>query len=434
MRRLIQSKLTSDGSQPDTPILNRLNIEGQTVALGLLWQPAQPQIPLREQARLAQGSGNPLDLVAPFGDGKQFGFASTKDGLTANMLAGASLFDSSNWGDNWLAAFEISDQPTRWWIVAMRDRLVYEDQLCTQETNAKTVFQKSLEAPDWEKVIAPEVWNITGAEYVDLAPSISSYQGVRLRSVNFLPKLLLYAVIVALGALIIHLGWSTVSEFWTRKLDNERQEQILAPVEIEIPWENSPDIHKFTTNCEDKISQLVIPILGWDLQIVECTLVDMNLRLKLRWSHVNGSAAWIKAALREIANIDVRILAGGQLAEVSTTLKLPPSTFHKNRQPLSPEIIENLLRDRFLTLGLDLKMTAHFASPIISSDVNAKPNFGYHLISTVTSAFPSEYAQLLMDMPALIPLSLSYQPKSALWLLKAQIYHPVNLPSKLLQN
>ena len=416
------SKLIKVNREAEKSSVNLLSLGDQCAALGLLWQLAQHKIPLREQARVAGGAGNQLDIVVTFNEGKQYGFASTKEGLNANMLAGASLFSEANWGDNWLAAHYISDNLERWWIVAMRDRLVYEDQVCINEDTAKTLFLKSLEAPDWEKVIAPKHWDINGAETVDLYQSISTNQAAKLRPVNFWPRIRLLFATLALVVIGINFVISTYSKYPQQQMvELQKQPQFVAP--SVMPWERFPNIYEFTVNCEQRLSALAITVPGWKLQKAECFFSDPLASLKLRWQRTNGSTAWIRSAVQELAGKEVTILNGGQLAEITSTFTLPRQTATENDNPLPPDILETLLRDRFVTLGLEIKLTAHNARPPIAVN-NTQPNLGYHVISAATSASPSEYARLLSDLPALSPISLNYQPSTSHWLLNARVYHP----------
>ena len=125
------------------------------LALGLLWQPVKQGLALRAQARMAGGGKGGFDLHARPAGNRQIGFARTQDELTPGMLAGATAVNAVGWGDNWLAAMKLPGSRGLWWIVAMRDSLIYEDQLHAAESAALAAFRRSLEAPHWEKVVAP---------------------------------------------------------------------------------------------------------------------------------------------------------------------------------------------------------------------------------------------------------------------------------------
>ena len=416
----------------DAPAPNRLRIGSQQAALGLLWQPAQAQIPLREQARMAGGPGG-FDLAAPFGAGRQFGFASTRDGLSANMLAGASLFGGLDWGDNWLAAFALPGDPVNWWVVAMRERLVFEDQVHNNENAAKSALLKSLEAPDWEKIIAPADWDIKGADQITLQSAVSAGSGVKLRPVQFWPRLALAAVIAAIAAAVLYLGWAEFSKFRDRKLQAEKLTQSQTVVTQTAPWLDAPGILNFAEQCEAKLNRLAVPVPGWRMQKAECQLNGFAALLKLRWRRGSGSASWIKAAASELAGQDAKILSGGQLAEMAAAFSLTPGTAARHA-PLAPGKLESLLRDRFLSLGLELKMSPRLGKTQIAADGTARIDFGYHTIRAATSASLLEHARLLSDIPALVPVSLTYQPRSAGWILTARAYHPAAPPGGAIRN
>ncbi len=417
------------------PARNRLRIDGRQAALGLLWQPAQARIPLREQARMAGGPGGGFDLFVPFAGGRQYGFASTKDGLAAKMLAGASLCGRPDWGDNWLAAFAVPSDPTGWWVVAMRGGLVYEDQIHSDEDAARDAFFKSLEAPDWDKTVAPEDWNIEGAENIPLLTSLSSGAAAKLRPVKFWPKLVFAAAAAALAAAGLYQSWSAYSEFRAGQRSEPGKFNLSEPAVTQtVPWKDAPGILDFTVRCERKLSRIGVPVPGWRLQKAECALADSAAVLKLRWQRGSGSASWIKTAASELAGQDAEILNGGQLAEITAAFSMQPEKGTPGAPPLAPGALESLLRDRFLTLGLELKMTPRFGKTRIAADGTVKIDFGYHTVIAATSASPAEHARLLSDIPALVPVSLIFQPRSAGWILTARAYHPVSAPGSALRN
>ncbi|MCY4196170.1 MAG: type 4b pilus protein PilO2 [Rhodobacteraceae bacterium] len=399
---------------------NCLQIDNLQAALGLLWQPAQEQIPVREQARMAGGPDGGFDLFVPFAEGKQFGFASTCDGLSAHMLAGASLCGDESWGDNWLAAFAMPGKPHQWWLVAMRDRLVYEDGIHESEDAARAAFLKSRAAPDWDTIVAPPEWQIDDAMPVQLHDAIEVTRAARLRPVQVWPRLIRPAGIVLVLLVILYLGWQAFSDYRERQVRPGKQVvEDIAP-----PWLSRPNLIDFTRICERNLNHLAIPVPGWQLQTADCDLVNSQASLKLRWQRANGAAAWIKAAVTELAGHEVRIHRDGQIAETGVITALPPTNPEDNRQPLDPDILESLLNDRFLTLGLDIKLTAHPGRTEFRSDGARQVVFGYHDIQIATSGSPSEYAGLLSDIHALVPISLAYLPQSANWILRVRVYHP----------
>ena len=191
---------------------NRIAVGRRQVALGLLWQPAKPELALRDQARLAGGIGGGLDLHARSTAGRQIGFATSRDHFSPGMLAGATAVDCAEWGDNWLAALKLPGGGDFWWIVAMRDSQIYEDQLHKGETAARHAFEVSLEAPNWERTMAPEAWGVTKAEDVELSDVLSLKGAVRLRRVNWVSRALAVTVGAVLLAATLAYGWSHWSE------------------------------------------------------------------------------------------------------------------------------------------------------------------------------------------------------------------------------
>lgn len=405
---------------------NILRVDGQEVALGLLWQPVQEKIPLREQARMAGGRSDKFDLFVPFANSKQYGFASSKDGIRARMPAAASLcgVTADHESDNWLAAFALpyDGKAKGYWVVAMRERLIYEDQILRQEDAAKSAFLKSLEAPDWERVIAPEEWQINGAEADSIDQSIKVGRKVnRLRPVRYGRKLAWGTIFLILTMVGLYIASGFYSDYRQAKLLIERQ-ALQTPIELSVaPWEGSPSIVEFVQQCEQRLDGLAISVPGWNLHIVECRLSGSTALLKLRWQRTNGRAAWIKAAAMELAGREIRILNGGHLAEMTDNVELQAIT-QNDLSPFAPDKLESLLRDRFLTLGLEVKLIPKYVN--VLNVGKGEMEFGYHTIHFATSVSPVDHARLLSDIPALLPISLIYQPSSAQWQLSARTFHP----------
>ena len=429
MRKLFWPGETSDATQnSEVQILtrNRLRIAGNDAALGLLWQPVQDRMPLREQARLAGGPSGGFDLYVPFGGGRQYGFASTKDGLAAKILAAASLVGQADWGDNWLAAFALPNSSNRWWVVAMRDQLVYEDHVHDSESAAEAAFRKSLEAPDWEKVVAPHRWNIEDAEEIPLRGTISNQTGVTLRTVRFWPKLVLATLVGALAVIGLFIGWSSVADYREQLALAQRQkQQDVVPVE-RAPWENAPDILDFTRQCERTLNRLAFSVAGWRLQFAECRASNIA-EVTVRWQRQQGTASWIKAAVEDLAGKQVSLFNTGQVAEVTVPLSLSLNANTSTGPQNPPLVLDSILRDRFLTLGLEVKLVTQYGQTRSGTDGRAIIDYGYHTISTATSGSPLEHARLLSDISGVVPESLVFQAGSANWVMTARAYHPISV-------
>ena len=414
---------------PGAPIgmagANRLRCGGRDAALGLLWQPSQPQIPLREQARLAGGPHDGFDLCARFAAGRQIGFASTGDGLSAGMPAGASMCGSPSWGDNWLAAFEISGEPASWWIIALRGGLIYEDQLHGNSDSACAAFRKSLEAPDWEHIVAPNSWNIEGAVEAPLAEAMATAPGAKLRPVNRWPRIAFAAASALIALFCLYFGWSAVSEFRASKQREQAAAKPDPAVLQSFPWSETPDIRSFVNLCADEMDRLAVAVPGWTIQDAECVWSGAGALVKVRRKRQGGSAAWLQAALNIRSAGEAVILKGGQLAEQHSAVRFAASAGAAAIGPEDPARLESRLRDRFLTLGLELKLVSRNAKPRAGSGKSSRRSFGYHEINVATSAAVREYAQLIADVPALVPQRLVYRPDAARWLLTARAYHPV---------
>ena len=399
----------------------RLRIGAKHAALGLLWQPAQQQLPLREQARIASGPHGRFDLCASFANRKQFGFASTGEGQISGMLAGASLV-GDEWGANWLAAFEISGEPRSWWVVAMRNGLIYDDQLHRTSNDAREAFLKSLEAPDWEFIAAPKAWAIENTNVASLDDAISFSNAVKLRPVNLWPRIAIGLAAALTAVLACYFGWSEYSKFREQERTALKSLKPVPEIVQVFPWKDAPDIRSFVLLCAEEMNRLTIAVPGWSLQSAECVSQGMLAEAQARWQRKRGRISWLKAATHELAGTAARVLKGGERAEIRSVFPLAAGPAAQSSLPTSAADLETALRDRFLSLDLNLQISTRNGTPRINGNPGIS-GFGFHDLSIATSAGVGEYARLLADIPALVPQSLIFNFSTNSWLLKARAFH-----------
>ena len=396
---------------------NRLAVGRRQVALGLLWQPAKPELALRDQARLAGGIGGGLDLHARTPAARQIGFATSRDRFSPGMLAGATAIDSTEWGGNWLAALRLPGGGDFWWIVAMRDSQIYEDQLHKGESAARHAFDVSLEAPDWERTMAPDAWGIPKAEDVELSDILSLQDAVRLRRVNWEARALAATVGAALIAATLAYGWSEWSEQRRSEMTQARADPASSVPAKVFPWEFSPWIPDFIAGCLGRMDQLMILPPGWMVDSLVCAWSGKSATARAMWRNEGGSPAYLRAAAVELGGPRLSFGKGGMSAELAVPVPLPASLRPPQGEHSGLPQLEGIIRERFRSLGLEPSISRRHGNP---GGAGAGP--GRLDLGIRASAGIEELGTLLSDLPRLVPEALTYRPDANVWYLTAMVH------------
>ena len=397
---------------------NRIIAGGTQVALGLLWQPAGADLALRDQARLAGGGQGEFDLYARPAGLKQVGFGSTRDGLSPGNTAGATAIASSGWGDNWLAAIPLPCVDDLWWIVAMRDSLIYEDQVFSGEEPASAAMTRSLEAPDWDKVMAPDSWMIEAAEQADLVDVLDLRTAVRLRRVNWVTKVLTAVAGTVAFAVAVAFGWSEWSRHQPAIIPPSTFQQEAAVPVSDHPWTGSPRIQEFAAACFDVMEELAVMPPGWPLESLTCSWIGTRATAAAIWSSLGGSPAMLRAATADIEGGDVALNAKGNKAELSLPVELGPPEDRTDEEAWSLHFLNSVVRERFSSLGLE----ANIVSRTGKTDRKTGLAFDRIDLGLKTSAAILEYVALISDLPGLVPEALVYRPAANVWHLTSRAY------------
>jgi hypothetical protein len=405
------------------------------MALGLLWQPREAGQRLDVQAKAASLGDNAFDLSVLHANGTQVGFASKLDAQKVGMVAAATAFPRAYTGDTWLAAFVLpisgEQMQVAWWIVAVRDGLIYEDRLVRNEIDARDSFVDLHDAPGWQVVICPSNWQIDNAADVPLGLMLpGNAKGSVLKSHS--PVLIWAPRAIAAGVLIG--GLSGAYFYWQSMLEAQRQAEAellasqerarLAAQQVP-PWSGLPGLDSFAKSCAVLISEALVQPPGWDLQPLECTVAPGQITVSAKWIRQSGGRlVWLYGTLRDSGMPAPQLDEALANASLSLSASIAENDW-KDVSPLDPALMVNLLAHRFDTLSLPLSLAGQPPEPLPFDAAN--PNavkWGYHLLEMTSSTFLATQIQLLADIPAVVPQSVSYDPSREVWSLRARIYHP----------
>ena len=393
-----------------------LELDGRSIAVGLLWQPAQERVPLLEQAAAVAGPGDRFDLRAYWRSGAQIGFCSTEDGYRTGLTVGATIFNEDLLGNKWLAAYPINDD-FGVWIVAARDGYVFEDRILHGSSQAQDRIRSAAYGTDWDTVIAPSEWNIDNASAVDLASVVAFPSAARLRPISLGRQLMRPGMTVLSGLAAIWLCWLGVDAIRTVPADPITPPSASLPIQRPEPWVGAPAIEEFSKKCMLAMDRIGREVIGWELSGVACQQSAGQIRAEARWRRSTGSPELLRSLLAHGSAVEIGF--GERNATATATLEsvVPAAA---SGTPWTADEIASRLVDRFQTIGLELNYSdrpAHFTPDGTIAE------FGHYELSIAASAAIDEISSLLQDVGGLVPTSLAYDPRSNIWLLSATAYH-----------
>jgi len=413
----------------------RLSGGGRRMALGLQWEPRQTDKSLNAQARESAFDEVVPGLATVFADGAQVGFGLKAEGARAGMVAAATAIPQRVTGDSWVGAFRLEAEDdaggVAWWLVALRDGLVYEDRVLRDAPMAQEAFFDLLEVPGWKARICPEGWNMP--DTVDL--TLGHLLPRRARGAAVLrphdPKVI-WAPRVAILLMLAMLGggalfYQSYMEEQRRLADLERrraaEEARRAALNI-APWVNTPDLAAFIRACSVGMDEVFVLPPGWRLTALGCTLDTEAVAVRAEWRRdPGGRASWFLATMADRGVTDASIAPTLETATLTRSVPVPVKE-RRGEQPLPTAEMERLLRLRLDTLSLDAQLRAGSARAAPRTAQPGAATWTHHEFRVTTSAMPTAYADLLADIPGVLAKELTYDPYAPSWDLTAMIYHP----------
>ncbi|MCY4183920.1 MAG: type 4b pilus protein PilO2 [Rhodobacteraceae bacterium] len=407
-----------------------LHINKLAVAVGLLWQPLRNDLSLKQQAKLASGNRHNLDLFRMAANSKQVGFASSREGYSSNMLAGANLFDQNISKDSWLAAFKLTEESDHWWIVAKRYGAIYQDKVFDSSKAAQDEYATLINAPDWERKFAPADWNIKETEDFRLVDALTLNQHLGLKPINQTKGwLVAIPLVLALIALVILAGSHLLETIESRNVQRPDSEDPHYRPQVEKPWVGKSRIGEFTHICMEVMEELFFLSPGWKIDTLTCSqnssryLVSASMK-----RNPSGSTGFLRQFAFHYTGNDIAIGCNGECANIQKERSIPDSPSREDEQLWQAGKVDRILRERFQTLHADIHLNHRGPRASVQNTVPPTAISSRHDFSIKTRYAIREYADLLGDVPGIVPETLVYKPSNNLWLLTARIFHHIEMP------
>lgn len=412
-----------------------LQIGKKSVAIGMLWEGLLDDTTPKQQAADLSNQKITYDLFANFKAAGQVGFSARTKKLKIGTKAGVTSVDDKKMGQSWVAAFRLGEQSGYWWVAAHRNGQVYEDQILSSEEDARMVFLENLQAPDWERQIAPEEWGIAGALPYDVQDIIDPLLGIPLKPTNiikaYLSRIIASVVIVSvmIAGFLFYQDYVEKQRILEEQLKRQR-EAIVSVSPSDYPWFDTPALIPFFEKCRIEMAKSIRLVPGWYQEAVSCdmSLTDKKAVISTSWlSTAGGTVPWLVSAFPP-GEAQPSVSQDGLQARYGSTLEFGVQTEVLD-EPWERMKIDSVLSRRLQTTGVKLNLVANVTRLTPSQQATTKePIFNYHEVSFEASAGLEEYAKLLSDIPAIVPVGMTYNIDGRSFFVTFRIYHPAILP------
>ena len=270
-----------------------ITINRKKYAVGLFWQPTGAGYVPRAYARsLARGIDKKLKLFTEYRG--MVGLGSRRVGHHSGMdSVAAAITDALGEFSSFLAVFAVSGA---FLLVAVRNGVILEDKLFTDENTARAEYFKLSEIPDWGALIAPSAWGMPRAIERNVSDLISRAAHYTLRPISragaVFASVVLFAMFIVLAIWFFRepLGQMFEPRLQPSQLDpelvaeynkqiEEKNKELDAQFEIEkpqppqplvMPYDYLPDPMARARTCYQAIAFLMQPVTGWNQTVVEC--------------------------------------------------------------------------------------------------------------------------------------------------------------------
>lgn len=416
--------------------LRTLIVGRKKYTLGLFWMPETGE-KLGTLAKQASGTEDGYDLVADFRKFGQVGFASKEDAVKAGHIPGAWSIPAKIVGKNWIIAVPLDAMS--WWVVCMRDGVVYDDQVMKNEDEAQTVFFDIFQSEEWDRVVCPDGWNAEGSVSARVQDLLIKPAKHKIRSLHPLKDNIKNIVLVAITLGILSGGYLWYqSKLAADEAERARLAQIEAQrirlVPANFPWAVSTPLMDFVEQCQNEIERSTIHAPNWEMASINC--LDVGERGG-RIEALVGSTSSSKAAHLNVAVAQnnkmfsdefvgrVEYTRTYERASYSRPFELTRNMESQNEQPMTADQIEKTLYLRSQTSGLSSTIVSNIER-VTPSQMQSRrsPVFNSHSLEIRSGFALKEIAQLFSDIPALRPIRLTYFADTMGWELEVTVYHP----------
>lgn len=273
----------------------------------MFWQPTHAGQNVRNFARgLAHSIDKNLDLYTEYRS--MIGLGARKWGHKSGMhAAAAEVLDALTEYSSFLAVFDLG---TMFYLVAVRNGVILEDKVFSSAEDAREEYAKLYDMPDWNALVAPNVWGMPRAVERKLSDLMSGGVRAVLRPISRIRSSLFSALLVGCFAgVLFGIYRGGIDEMmksrpqiskidpelaaeYKRQIEEKNKEldkefdipQPVPPEPIVLPYDHLPNVKQRAQVCFQAMGFLMQPIPGWNQVYVECGEEDAIAQFKRDFS------------------------------------------------------------------------------------------------------------------------------------------------------
>ena len=429
-----------DSTPVQQTIDGTVEIDGQTYAVGLMWQPIQNLDDPIPEIREAIESEPDADLYCVRQDlltASQYGIGRSSLGHKNGMPSLAfSVTSALSQYESFCAVFQVKEG---WWFLAVRNGLILaeEDVLFATEDEAKRAYTSMMAVPDWNACIVPAEWQLDGTIQLPLDDLVKKGRKIRLQEINAAHRtyfLLFVAVIIviALAGLIYMLVGLWRSVFPPQTIQAIQKPQVIQPVapapEKPKPWEKVTDTDAFIKKCWDDVYQIKsISFPGWNIGLITCTKEG----IATSWTKQarEGYLSWMRFGLKEyqFTDLNVEIAPSGTVATGTVLFDNLPVV--ASLPTLTVQQLQEDLTEIQTATGLGMQFGQQtLLDPPNRPDGSRPPNqkaYTYFSFSVTSDYTPWEWIKFFKKFSGFELLKIEYNPSNdttTKWKYEGRIY------------
>ncbi|MCL1785916.1 MAG: type 4b pilus protein PilO2 [Alphaproteobacteria bacterium] len=412
-----------------------ISIERKKYATGLFWQPVSG-------GHNARGLARSLSKFVP-GAVKYFTEYRSMIGIGGRALghqsrmpsAAAEINDAFSDYNSFLAAFAVRNG---FYIVSVRNGVIIQDKLFSDEASAKAEYELLTGLPDWGLLIAPGGWSVPRAEEKILSEVVSGDTKYYLMPIGKFGGA--FVSLAMLGALLFGIFYifreplthiinppaqkveidEAARAAYVKKLE-ERDSALLsaaktaipAPAAVVMPYDNIPDISARARMCFDAITFLMQVIPGWTQADAECEDNVAAAHLHRRFGVITEVYEFVAnnmPGVEIIENSDSDMVLVLELDEIPGQSRLAEQD--------ADTAIRNI-NSVFQTMGHDADVRRSIET-VQGAGAMAAANIV--LVGAASALQPMEFVKIFEDYDAVLLSSVRWSASSKKWNYEVKIY------------
>ena len=413
-----------------------VHIKRKKYACGLLWQPMVAGFTTRAYAyKLARGIDRRLNLYVAYNG--MIGLGARANGLRSGMPSVAiEIINALPGYASMLGVFQAED---KFVLVAVRNGVILQDLMFTDEEEARAKYAELSEIPDWNALFAPASWGMPRAVERDLADMFGGTNHGVLRPISrFGAGILSLLMLAVFGFLFLYAFHEPLNQMFAprpqiakidpklaeeykrqieeknKELDaayNLHQQKLLEP--LDMPFDSLPDPFERAELCYRAIGFLMQPVTGWNQTSAECNEQYAVATFKRAFGTLEDFYILVANSM---SGVFVQEISDD---EIMVRAKLPPRTESSSQDERDAESVIRDLTSRFQAINLDA--TTSVVVDVVSNDTQSAELYVVE-ISAESKLIPIQFMQIFDGFGGVYMTKTSWNARRKTWNYEVIIY------------